>query len=60
MARMGGVMKVYVIMGNDYPDAVFSSREVAEKFVAEKKKERKDGLTPIYWRSYEFEMDARS
>ena len=53
-------MKVYVIMGNDYPDAVFSSREVAEKFVAEKKKERKDGLTPIYWRLYEFEMDARS
>ena len=53
-------MKVYVIMGNDYPGAVFSTKEAAEKFVAERKKKCKDGLTPIYWRSYEFEMDATS
>jgi hypothetical protein len=55
-------MKVYVVMGNDFPAAVFSTLEKSEIFCDEKRKEdkmRKDqGLgPPVYWRVYEFEME---
>ena len=52
-------MKVWVIMGNDYPDSVFALEEAAEKYIAGKKAERSAearGLPRIYWRSYEFEV----
>lgn len=47
--------KVWVVMGNDFPDAVFSSEEKATAYCAEKKKEPSPGAR-IHWRSYEFEL----
>ena len=65
-------MKVYVVMGNDYPECVFESEAAAEAFVESKinqQREIKDQykkkqLSPlalpagarIYWRWYEFEL----
>lgn len=55
-------MKVYVVMGNDYPDSVFSEEERAENYVAEKieqdrlARERKERYTQIHWRWYAFDM----
>ena len=55
-------MKVWVIMGNDYPDSVFASEEAAEKYIAGKKAEHLraqqlgGGFSRIHWRSYEFEV----
>lgn len=54
-------MKVWVIMGNDYPDAVFDSEEGANAFVKAKGEEdarhRDMWAQPkIYWRAYEFEL----
>lgn len=52
-------MKVWVIMGNDFPDAVFSSEKAADKHVEKMKAEtdKRPGGTPrIYWRSYEFTL----
>lgn len=53
--------KVYVIMGNDYPDAVFSDAGQADRH-CEKMRERDrkmDQRPRIYWRSYPFKVDAR-
>ena len=45
-------MKVYVVMGNDYPDAVYHNEKHAEKFCKAQKK-----IQPrIYWCVYEFEV----
>lgn len=55
-------MKVYVIMGNDYPDAVFSDKVVASAYCEKRKKEPANNTydTPrIYWRSYEFALDEK-
>ena len=49
-------MKVYVVMGNDYPDAVFKLEQDAEKFCSDEKKERGEQKPGIYWRTYEFEL----
>lgn len=56
-------MRVWVLMGNDFPEAVFASREEAEQEVAARKKldeiERQQvrRLSPkIYWRAYEFKL----
>ena len=52
-------MVVYVVMGNDYPSAVFTSEVEAEAYCYRKREERSDGtITRIYWRVYEFTMDA--
>lgn len=58
--------KVYVIMGNDFPSAVFDSEEKAEAHVAEMREQDKvrhqkenPGMyySPrIHWRHYEFEL----
>lgn len=54
-------MKVYVIMGNDYPECVYAKKTDADAYVEDKKREQKK-MTPeqhgsrIYWRSYEFEL----
>lgn len=56
--------KVYIVMGNDYPAAVFSDKKIAEAYCYKKKKEEKPHEsavwkgTQIYWRSYEFTLDA--
>jgi hypothetical protein len=56
--------KVWVIMGNDFPECAFDSEAKADAYVAEKKeeerlkaekKERGYGMR-IYWRHYEFEL----
>lgn len=55
-------MKVYVIMGNDFPECVFDTEEKAEAFCTERKKlDEAERKTPgygrrIYWRVYEFEV----
>lgn len=56
-------MRVWVIMGNDYPAAVCASEKLAEKFVeAMKELEReKQGKATrfgpvIYWRHYSFDL----
>jgi hypothetical protein len=56
-----GEMKVWVVMGNDFPDAVFKSEAAAEKYCADKKaanhKDRQSGHgRMIYWRSYDFDL----
>jgi len=48
-------MKVFVIMGNDYPDKVFSRKIDADAFVRNKMNEQKSGIR-IYWRVYEFDL----
>jgi hypothetical protein len=56
-------MAVWVVMGNDFPDSVFSNSADAASYVArmyalEKKKQK--GFGPrIYWRSYRFEVDGK-
>lgn len=58
-------MKVYVIMGNDYPHSVYQSEADADDFVkvaetAEKEMEKRPvpqrERRRIHWRSYEFEL----
>lgn len=54
-------MKVYVVMGNDYPSRVYKTRRGAAKFIEEKeeydvKRMRETGGPKIYWRSYEFDV----
>lgn len=54
---------IYVIMGNDYPEAAFSEEKRAEAFVAKMKGKLTllDGTparpTRIHWRYYSFELD---
>ncbi len=49
-------MKVWVVMGNDFPDSVWSSEHAAESYCIEKKAERRDVGPRIHWRVYEFEV----
>lgn len=54
-------MKVYVVMGNDYPDSVFNTEEAAEAYCQKRKNEpgNKHDLGNsyrIYWRVYEFDL----
>lgn len=51
-------MRVYVVMGNDYPEAVFSTPSAAEAFCRKKKAEREDRR--IYWRDYDFVVDEQA
>jgi hypothetical protein len=59
-------MMVYVVMGNDYPDAVFSTEEAAEAYCekkrqAEKKENKGKWQGPgIFWRVHHFQLDAAS
>jgi len=51
---------VYVVMGNDYPGGVFSSKELADSFINNKKAEcanKRYPLPRIYWRAYEYILD---
>ncbi len=58
-------MKVYVVMGNDYPDAVFQAEAAAEKYVGERTISEKAAASKpdmfhrrIYYRYYEFELQG--
>jgi hypothetical protein len=46
-------MEVWVVMGNDFPDAVFSTEAAADAYCAMQK-----GINSrIYWRSFDFVLD---
>lgn len=50
-------MRVFVIMGNDFPEAVRHSEIEAKDFVTEMKTlDKEPGQRRIHWRYYEFEM----
>jgi hypothetical protein len=51
-------MKVFVVMGNDFPDAVFDNEAAAENYCVGKRGNYKEGsgIGRIYWRIYEFEL----
>jgi hypothetical protein len=52
---------VYVVMGNDYPQAVFKTLEAAEKCCEDKRKEgpfNPSGSSRIYWRVYDFKLEG--
>ena len=53
-------MKVWVVMGNDYPDSVFWTEEAANRYCEERRNEpgnkREYGGYRIYWRAYGFEV----
>lgn len=54
-------MKIWVVMGNDFPDAVFDTEAGAKQYCKDKRdankahREKMPGPT-IYWRSYEFDL----
>lgn len=53
-------MLVHVVMGNDFPDSVWSSLEKAEAHCAKKRKEgpfNPSGSSRIHWRVYDFNLD---
>jgi hypothetical protein len=54
-------MKVHVVMGNDYPAAVFDDDKKAAAFVDKMKVTpeniSKFGHPRIHWRAYEFELN---
>jgi hypothetical protein len=56
-------MQVYVVMGNDFPDAVFSTQDAADDYVARRKLEDNpsgDGwFRRVHWRHYNFELDQK-
>lgn len=47
---------VHVVMGNDYPDAVFTTREAGDSYCKQRREEDKHSERRIYWRCYEFEL----
>lgn len=52
--------RVYVVMGNDFPEAVFSAENLAAEFCKFKKAEddKRIGMrTPIYWKYYAFKLN---
>jgi hypothetical protein len=55
------MMKTYVVMANDFPDAVFLKEDGAEAYVEakiavdKKFRERNDRCQQIHYRWYEFE-----
>ena len=53
-------MKVYVVIGNDFPEAVLTSAVEADRFIAsaeaDGKKLNPNRLIKIYWRYYEFDL----
>ena len=57
--------KIYVVMGNDFPDAAFSTEEKADAYVERMRKEDdknnsiKIHHVKIYWRAYEFILDEK-
>lgn len=55
---------VWVVMGNDYPDSVFTEERDAEDYCAKRTQENRDPKRPndpprIYWRTYSFVVNER-
>ena len=53
-------MRVHVVMGNDYPEAVFTDEGKAHAFCERKRVEsekKHSGRSMIYWRVNDFELD---
>jgi len=48
-------MTIYVVMGNDYPEAVFSLYSDAAAFIREKQEFISD--YSIHWRAYVFKLN---
>ncbi len=46
-------MKVFVVMGNDFPEAVYAVKAQAQEFCDA---QPKDTQLRIYWRIYEFDV----
>jgi hypothetical protein len=55
-------MIVYVIMGNDYPDSVFTSENKAKVYVKRKNAKDKKEFPHcrIFWRLYPFDLDGKA
>ena len=55
-------MKVFVVMGNDFPAAVFANEQDAqrccEQETAKNERRKQDGYGAIYWRVYPFELEG--
>lgn len=56
-------MRVFVLMGNDYPEAAIADEAAAEARAAllneeDKKLAAREGRGRIYWRVYGFELDT--
>lgn len=55
-------MQVYVVMGNDFPDAVFDSEAAAEAYCEARRGSGQattwNTAARIYWRVYEFELQT--
>lgn len=55
-------MKVYVVMGNDYPAAVYADEDAAatrcREEAAKNEKRKLDGYGAIYWRYYDFDLQT--
>lgn len=55
-------MRVFVVMGNDYPDRVYDTQQAADDFCRQKNNESaaqtEKGYRRIYWRYYEFELQT--
>ena len=52
--------EVFVVMGNDFPDAVFSTAKAAEEYCAQQRKleqAQKPFARKVYWRVYPFKLD---
>jgi hypothetical protein len=49
--------KVFVVMGNDFPDAVFDNKTTAEEYCSLKSRGAHKHARRIYWRVYEFTLN---
>ena len=50
----------FVVMGNDYPDAVFSSGSEAEAYCKQKNDLNEVGKRRIHWCAYEFPLKGHA
>lgn len=51
--------KVFIVMGNDFPDAVFSTKAAAENYCTERRKAKLRGTPTIHWCVYEYVLDDK-
>lgn len=61
-----GPLTVHLVMGNDHPDAIFSSEELAERHMERMKAKDADEKAKgqlrgnIYWRAYDYVVDEKA
>jgi hypothetical protein len=62
---MGDAMTpIFIVMGNDYPAAVFSTQAFADRYVDDRKRDEarrqaEGRCTPIHWSVYTFPLDQQ-